>query len=283
MASAMILFQMKGNWIATRVDVHEVTEKQDDNFSFVKMTMIGFQYLWSQSWGMLVLLKASASILAGAIDVLHVSISESSDFVDVNTTSLDSATRLGILFACIGVGALMGSLLLDRWDVKENASLQQASVGSIAVITVGFVGIGFSISSFWLICAFTILVTAGYGFNFVNSTLLIQKLTDPTMLGRVSSIDLALNLIAEVVSAMICGSLLQDHFRWSANTCALFISVVGVVLVIGWCIKSKTFQSHGRIALDAQPEVCCEDECIDAEMSPLATVKSKKRNNEVIV
>lgn len=73
-----------------------------------EMTVEGIEYIRGSSWGAVVLLKASGRLVCGAADILNVAFSGG------------SALRLGCLFACTGIGSLIGSSIVNSsTDLKH--------------------------------------------------------------------------------------------------------------------------------------------------------------------
>jgi hypothetical protein len=81
------------------------------------MTKEGVAYLGSQSWGAFVLLKFSAALIYGSADVLNVSLSEQGGDSSSDVNLEDSSKRLGILFAFVGVGCIVGPILIEPYSL----------------------------------------------------------------------------------------------------------------------------------------------------------------------
>ena len=192
------------------------------------MTVGGFHYLRNSFFGPLVLLKASGGIIYGAADVLSVSFSEPNGMNDKN-----SPIRLGMLFACVGVGCALGPLIADAWtDMKQPTSLQKACIVALALSGVGFFGVAL-FDPFWSICLFTLVRTAGASVNWIDSSLLLQKFTRDEMMGRVLAVDFGLALLTEAFSAYLAGYL-QDQVGLTAHQVAFVAACVGATMALVW-------------------------------------------------
>jgi cyanate permease len=84
----------------------------------------------------------------------------------------------------------------------------------------------------WSVCLFTVIRSAGTTVGWINSSLLLQKFSSPDMLGRVSSMDVALGFLCESLSALICG-FLQDVGASEIDVVYL-VFLSGVVLIAFW-------------------------------------------------
>jgi hypothetical protein len=197
---------------------------------FKSMTVDGAQYLRSCFFGTLVFLKFSGGLVFGASDVLNVALSEQAladDFVS------EPSQRLGILFAVVGVGCLVGPLIAEPFvDLERPMSLQLSCVVSFGIMAVGLYGWGI-FASFWPLCVFAFIRAAGSSINWINSSLLLQKFSEPQMLGRVMAVDYALALLTEAASAYVCG-MLVDQFGFTASQVSSSFGSFGVVCMFLW-------------------------------------------------
>lgn len=234
--SAALMWLLDGNWNATTM------EHTESLLEYMKgMIVEGTMYLWKSSFGGLVLVKATASLVYGGFDVLNVAFAEQG--------SIEGRPfRLGILFACSGVGCLVGPMLVDPYtDVSRPQTLQLSCVLSFVFLTLGSTVLGFT-SHFWIICIFTMVRAAGSSVLWINSSILVQKFSDPSLLGRVSSAEYALALLSESFSAFLSGRLL-DKIHLSAEDVSLLLGALSTFILTGWFIYHLqgrgALQSHG--------------------------------------
>jgi hypothetical protein len=223
-ASAVLLWMVRGDYNVA--DTEKEYETPYDQFR--RMTVDGGRYLRSSFFGILVFLKASAALTYGAADVLNVSLSE-----QVDDGINDSSQRLGILFSVAGVGCLLGPLMTEPWvNMDRPESLQLSCIVSFGVVAVGFYGWGL-FHSFWSLCLFACIRSAGSSVLWINSSLLLQKFSEPELLGRVMAVDYALALLTESLSAFICG-VLQDHLGLTVDEVSLVEAIGATLLMILW-------------------------------------------------
>lgn len=257
LASAFMLWLMDGKWSPPKAH----PESSSSLCATVGgMTVDGINYLLLTQWGPLVFLKASIAIFSGVADVLNVSVSEI-----YGSSARQNAANLGAIFACIGVGSLVGSLIVNKMtDMNHPSSIQKASIIGLAFAALGC----FFMSVFprmWSVCLFTVVRSVGTTVGWINSSLLLQKFSSPDMLGRVSAIDFALGLLGESLSALICG-FLQD----AGADVAFLLFLTGVALCAFWswyhirCGRDGVFSDgdlgEGGISLSEIPALLSDSE-----------------------
>ena len=176
--SAYIMYLLRGEWSAVDKGAREYTSLWD---KMVGMTIEGYKYVCTNFWGPLVLLKASAALVYGATDVLYVSFAERG--------TGDASLKLGFLFAMTGVGCIAGPLVSDRFtSTSDMKSLQLASIWSIAIVSLGCLGMGI-FSPFLYTCIFSLVRSAGSSAAWTNSSVLLQSFSAPEKMGRVLAVD----------------------------------------------------------------------------------------------
>jgi MFS family permease len=222
--SAYIMWLVGGTWnVATEAEPRSFETAWDQ---MLTMTMDGAAYLRASFFGTLVLVKASGALVYGASDVLNVSFSE-------QIKDSHSSERLGVLFAIVGIGCLLGPLVADRMtDMSNPSSLQLACVVSMAIETLGSLGMA-AFNPFWCICFMTGVRAAGSSVLWVDSSLLLQKFSAPEMLGRVFAVDYSLANLTEALAALLCG-ILEDRAHLSPKYACFVFAIIGSVVVLAW-------------------------------------------------
>jgi MFS family permease len=198
----------------------------------MEMITDGIKYIRSSFFGPLVLLDASAALLAGATDVLNVSFSERGSIEG-------RSTRLGVLFACVGIGCVLGPLICDSLvSISNPRTSQRLCLWGFGAIALGYFVMGSLSDSFALVCVTSAFRSVGASLISVNAALLLQKFSAPEMLGRVRSIDYSLSLLTEALSAIVAG-ILQDSGGLSPEQVSLVFGVVGIGVLGGWIIYHR--------------------------------------------
>lgn len=171
--------------------------------TFVRMTNAVVKYLWSSGFGLVVFLKSSGSIIWGPADVLNVK------YAHVPGDEGATSERLGIVFSCLGLGCLVGPICANFFtDPDRPATLQMVCIGAIAFIMCSWIGLSQALT-FTAVCIFTFVRGLGSSVIWVNSSLLLQRLSVPEMLGRVLAFEFAFMMFFDGLMAFITGILLD--------------------------------------------------------------------------
>ena len=188
-------------------------------------------YLWNCNFGWLVLMKASAGLVWGPEDIVGVQYATIRDALGHENESA-TAWRTGLLFSVIGIGTLVGPAVSNLWtNGNRPITLQRASWFGLVVLTIGWLLVSLAPSYAWFLVS-TLLRTLGSGMVWVNSTVTLQTLTDPTMLGRVLAVEYTSYTLVEASSAALSGALLDVGL--SKNQLALVGAGLGGVMVVAW-------------------------------------------------
>ncbi|CAB9496370.1 Pfam:DUF894 [Seminavis robusta] len=227
LASAFLIWLMGGEWAPPKSTGSDCNSSLCSTIG--EMTADGIGYLWQNSWGVLVLLKASVAILCGAADILNVSLSETP-----GSSATKDAANLGCIFAFVGFGSFLGSLVVNySTDMKQLRRIQMSCIVGLGFTALGCFGIGV-FPALWTVCLFTAVRSVGTSVTWISSSLLIQKLSAPGLLGRVSAVDGAFALLSESSSALFCG-FLQDSGMTPSGV-AVLVSMLGTFLTAIWSI-----------------------------------------------
>jgi len=241
-SAIFMMFVGEGNWnVAKSQHEGENGERRAEPLRFMvkNMLMELTEYLTTASFTPIILFKFS--VLWLTLDVVNVSLSER-DGVDEST----AAFRLGLLFGSVGIGCFIGPLVAEEYtSMEEPKTLQAACVVSVWIAAIGCLCMGFPHLPFWLLCLLTGLRSTGVSALWINSSLILQKFCTPDMLGRVSSIDLALALMAESATATVAG-LLEDKAGLSPEQVCLSVGLWGIIMSVAWTIFHR---QGGGVAL----------------------------------
>ena len=284
LASASILYQIGGTWIADETTREDWEEQQPDSghrhthgmdghdtkqnplFPQSKvmtnvwqkgysMIIDGIYYLRSQFFGPLIFLKFSSAILYGSLTVILVSISEMYS-VDENGGKEDASTLLGILLACTGLGSFLGTAITDWFtDVKNARSLQLGCIWGFLCMGLAYLIMGIFLS-FTMVCICSSLIYMGLIIIWNQSDLIFQLFCSSTMMGRVAAVDYALAMSSEGFSSFFSG-IFEDRFHLSAQESCIMMSVMSIIIFISWFIFHIVGRRSSRHGLPSQ--------CINSE------------------
>lgn len=224
--SAFLMMKVGGTWNVSSNEPHE------SPWETIKgMVTQGLLYVRTSFFGTLILIKFSGALMYGGIDVLNVSFSERGG-------AEGSSARLGIMFAAMGVGCLMGPFVSAPFtDLNKPKSLQLSCIYAFGISIFGLLMMSI-FRPFWLLCVFSGIRAMGSTIAWTNSSLLIQKFTAPEMLGRVTALEYALALFGEGASAVAAG-LLQDY-GFDTEEVTLMLAIGGTVLMFLWAYYHYT-------------------------------------------
>merc|ERR1712159_971980 len=176
-----------------------------------------FLFIEEPLLGICALLKGSAALSWGAVDLLYVSFSAQGSESYPSKTSL----KLGILFGCTGIGCILGSVITDAIsNLSFPRRIARLCLSGFCFMFVALFWMGATSDIFASLCLSSIFRCIGSSIVWINSTLLIQKFTPQALLGRVSSFDSGAALLAEAISAMGAG-MLMDRKGLSAEDLSL--------------------------------------------------------------
>ena len=181
-------------------------------------------FLTSHDAAPYLLIKACGALLFGASDVINVTFAQHPD------TGVLDPQRLGYLFSAIGIGCLLGPIVMP-----PGRCYLSACIGSYYVMALGYAGMAWC-QNFWMKCFWTGVKASGSAVMWVDSTILIQTTTPATLLGRITSIDLAIALLGEAASA-IFGGIGQDY-GMSAEFISLVLSGMGLFWGVVWTMAT---------------------------------------------
>jgi len=246
--SALILSFLKGDFKVPNEDL-EITRKEEINkikekrvvartisvffyplTACFSMLFDAILYLWRCGFGTIVMLKASGALCWGAADVLNVEYATTQNGEDA------SGIRLGIIFSCLGLGSLLGPILASfLTNAKRPSTTQLACVGAFGFIASSWVGMSQS-TDFFLRCMFTSVRSFGGAIIYVYSTLLLQQLTAPELLGRVLAVDYMLTEVAFSISIWAVSKLLDNNAGLSAIGLGLGLATLSAAVFSFWSI-----------------------------------------------
>ncbi len=184
-----------------------------------------FSYLFTCGFGLLVLMQASGAMTWGSEDVLNILISKVPGDED------ESSRRLGMLVSYQGLGSFIGPLLVNGLlvDGRKPYTIQTSCIACFFFIIFGWIGIAHS-PIFGLMCFFTFFRCLGGSAIWLNSTLLLQNLTRPEMLGRVIATAEMITALFLTITAYIAGNL-EDKGFGKEEIALMSIGISGFFIV----------------------------------------------------
>ena len=173
-------------------------------------------------------LKASGAVAWGALDVLNVRYAALPQMQQLG----GEAVTMGLFFASMGVGCVLGPVTADVLTPQRERPLLRACVASLAAISASYgvlaAALGAGRGGFALVLLATFLNSCGRSTLWIYSTLLLQLRGAQPMLGRLFSLEQALQTLCAAASGVAAGAA-ADAGASHAAICSAF--VVGAALV----------------------------------------------------
>jgi MFS family permease len=148
---------------------------------------------------------------------------------------------LGIMYSAFGVGAIIGPILLNRFNDGSVLSMRSLIIVGFLFATLGWFVLG-SALSLVVVCIALILRGMGGSVNWTYSTVMIQKLVPNSYLGRMFSMDMAIFYLATVLSTLAHGSLVDTLGAENIRLIAFGTMVVSLLPLIGWMLFTRWVQ-----------------------------------------
>lgn len=219
---------VRGDYKAAPKKKYGTDFRSDSDHHHGTSYIAGVKYLFSSYFAALVFLKGFSGMAYGACDILNVVLAEQvGGGIGVNI-------KLGVMFAFVGIGCLIGPLLAEPFvDAGRPATLQLSCALSFAGSTIGYLGWCWQGASFWVLCGFAVIRSAGSSIIWINSSILLQKFSSTEMMGRVMSMEWAIALSGEALSAYFCGFLI-DHYGFTFYQVSFGLTIISFVSTIFW-------------------------------------------------
>lgn len=195
--------------------------------------------------GILLLVKFGLSV--GNVDTLMIAYGTALFVVGENGTG-----SLGILYAAFGLGALLGPVVLNRYNNGRVFTMRRLMIIGFIWVTLGWVLLGLA-PSLWF-AAFALIVRAmGGSATWTYSSTAIQMTTESSYMGRMFSLDWAAYYLAVTVSTLITGRVLNALGTIHAPQIALVTGVLSLIPLIGWVIAVRWVERYTtRLALASE-------------------------------
>ncbi len=145
----------------------------------------------------------------------------------------DGQGSLGIMYATFGLGAILGPLLLNRWNDGQPQTMRGLIRVGLLSVALGWVVISWSATLVILLIGLLLRAMGGSA-NWTYSTIIIQKTTPNDYLGRVFSLDMMAFYVATVASTLIHGQLIDYFGAVNVRNAALVMFVPAVLIFVVW-------------------------------------------------
>jgi MFS family permease len=142
-------------------------------------------------------------------------------------------TSLSLMYAAFGFGAVIGPILLNRFNDGSVKIMRRLIIIGYVLITLGWVALG-GANSLLLVCLALVLRAMGGSSTWTYSSVIIQKNTPDNFLGRLFSLDQLGFQFATVITILITGWLLEELGVLGVRPIVFGTAVVSLVPLLLW-------------------------------------------------
>lgn len=191
--------------------------------------------------GAVLLVKFGLSI--GSVDAIMSAYATSLFIVGEN-----GAGSLGILYGAFGIGAILGPLILNRYNDGKVRTMRRLVILSYACVTLGWILIGLSGSLLFASLALVVRAMGGSA-TWTYSSTIIQLSTDDHFMGRVFSLDWSGFYLAITISTLVIGVLIDTFGKQSAPQITVVIGIISVIPFVFWVLAVRWLECHPQPVL----------------------------------
>lgn len=145
----------------------------------------------------------------------------------------DSTTPLSIMYAAFGLGAVVGPLILNRMNNGTVLMMRRLIVIGFIWIVVGW--FVFAEARSLLVVSLALVIRGmGGSVNWTYSSVIIQKSTPDSYLGRMFSLDMAGFQLASIISTIVTGALVDVVGAENARQAVLLMGIISLAPLGLW-------------------------------------------------
>jgi MFS family permease len=204
----------------------------------------GLRYLRQRpSVAALLLLKAGSAV--GSIEALRVMYATT-----IFAGEDNGALALGLLSASAGVGAVLGPLLLERFNNGSTQRMRRLAAVGLAACALGVLGLA---GAPGLLFAAIMFVGRAMGGSAVwtYSAVMLQQSTEDHVRGRVFALDYAVSQFVAVCATLTLGWLLNHSTEQILRSVTLQVGLITFIPLVIWLVALALIERSERAALPA--------------------------------
>jgi MFS family permease len=164
----------------------------------------------------------------------------------------NGTTSTGLLYTAFGIGAVLGPLLIDRFNDGSVRQMRRLVAVGYALIALGwFLVAGSPIieAAFFAVC----IKAMGSSVYWTYSSVILQKTVEDRFLGRVFALDQAGFQLATVISTILTGAATQHATPDGLRHVVLITSILSFIPCILWTLALPWIEKQAkREVLSAQ-------------------------------
>lgn len=178
--------------------------------------------------GVLSALFIKFGLSLGSVDTLMIAYATALFVIGEN-----GAGSLGILYSAFGLGAVIGPLLLNKFNNGSIFTMRRLVIAGFGLVTLGWFLFGLAPTLLLTALALTVRAMGGSA-TWTYSSTLIQLSVPDQFLGRVFSLDWAGYYLAITISTLVTGLVIDSLGKSNAQQITLGTAVVSLVPLLVW-------------------------------------------------
>lgn len=197
----------------------------------------GLRYAWQHPATAVVLLVKLGQSL-GNVDALMIIYA-----TELFVIGEGGTTSLSIMYAAFGIGAVIGPIILNRFNNGSVRGMRRLIIVGFISMTLGW--LVFSGASSLAIVAVALLLRAmGGSSTWTYSSIILQKSVPDHFLGRIFSLDMVGFQFASVISTLTTGLLVDTFGTDNVRQIVLGMGIVSLLPLILWTLVVPRLEKH---------------------------------------
>lgn len=147
----------------------------------------------------------------------------------------DSTTPLSVMYASFGIGAVVGPLLMNRFNDGQVRTMRRLIIIGFILLTLGWFFMGFA-STLLLVSLALVVRAMGGSVNWTYSSVIIQKSVPNHYLGRMFSLDMAGYQFASALSVTATGVLVDAMGAENVRQVSVLLGLISLIPLGLWAL-----------------------------------------------
>lgn len=197
----------------------------------------GLRYAWQHPATAVVLLVKLGQSL-GNVDALMIIYA-----TELFVIGEGGTTSLSIMYAAFGIGAVIGPIILNRFNDGSVRVMRRLIIIGFVSMTLGWLVLG-GASSLAIVALALVMRAMGGSATWTYSSVILQKSVPDRFLGRIFSLDMVGFQFASVISTLATGLLVDAFGTDQVRQIVLGMGVVSLAPLILWTLLVPRLEKH---------------------------------------
>lgn len=159
---------------------------------------------------------------------------------------------LGLLWCAFGIGAVIGPILVNRFNNGTVRTMRRLIIVGYGLITLGWIVMG-GAPILLIAAAGTIIKAMGSSIYWTYSSVILQKSVPDQFLGRLFSLDMSGFQLSAVLSIVVTGIFLEMLGKENIRAIVFGTAVVSLVPLILWSLAVPWIERREARMLPVEP------------------------------